>query len=479
MNRQDLNPTIFRAYDIRGIYPQSLNAVTTTLIGQAIGSEALARHQQSICVGYDGRLSSPELSSALIDGLRQSGVDVIDLGMVPTPALYFATHALSTGSGVMVTGSHNPAEYNGFKIMLGGHTLSGDEITGIYQRIANRQLAEGNGTLCSEDISTTYLDRILADRQLSRPLKAVIDCGNGVPGPWIVRLLEQFGCEVIPLYCDIDGTFPNHHPDPEKAENLIDLISKVRESAADIGLALDGDGDRLVVISNSGSIITADQLICLFSQDLLLRHPGAEIVYDVKCSLNLPLLIDKLGGKGDMWRCGHSMIKNRMRQTGALFGGEFSGHLFFAEQWYGFDDGLYAAVRLLQLLSNSDKTADELFSQFPPLPSTPIINIAISDDDKFRIIEQFSQLDFFPARVCNVDGLRVEYSDGWFGIRPSNTTPMLTLRIEALTVAALQKISQLLQLKLQQVIPDLQIPELAITNYINPIDRDNTHATVT
>ncbi|WP_428033104.1 phosphomannomutase/phosphoglucomutase [Amphritea sp.] len=479
MNGSDLNPTIFRAYDIRGIYPQSLNTAATVLIGQAIGSEALARHQQSICVGYDGRLSSPELCRALITGLQQSGIDVIDLGMLPTPALYFATHALNTGSGVMVTGSHNPAEYNGFKIMLAGHTLSGDEITALYQRIVSGQLNEGSGTLQKQDITPIYLQRILTDQKLNRPLKVAVDCGNGVPGPWIVRLLERFGCEVLPLYCDVDGSFPNHHPDPEKAENLVDLINKVGESAADIGLALDGDGDRLAVVSNSGEIITADQLICLFSQDLLLRHPGAEIVYDVKCSLNLPLLINKLGGKGDMWRCGHSMIKNRMRQTGALFGGEFSGHLFFAERWYGFDDGLYAAIRLLQLLSNSDKTADQLFSQFPPLPSTPMINIAVSDEDKFRIIAQFSQLDFFPARVCNVDGLRVEYSDGWFGIRPSNTTPMLTLRIEALTVAALQRISQLLQQKLQQVMPGLQIPELAVTNYTNPTDRDDTHATVT
>ncbi len=479
MNRQALTPTIFRAYDIRGIYPQSLNAASATLIGQAIGSEALARHQQNLCVGYDGRLSSPVLSRALIEGLRQSGVNVTDLGMVPTPGLYYATHALNTGSGVMVTGSHNPADYNGFKIMLDGHTLSGDEITGLYQRIANGQLTEGAGSLDTAEIGEAYLERVLTDRQLSKPLKVVVDCGNGVPGPWIVQLLERFGCEVTALYCDIDGTFPNHHPDPEKAENLTDLIRSVRQSGADIGLALDGDGDRLAVVSNSGTIITPDQLICLFSQDLLQRHPGAKIVYDVKCSLNLPLMIARLGGQGDMWRCGHSLIKNRMRQTQALFGGEFSGHLFFAEQWYGFDDGLYAAVRLLELLSNSDKTADQLFSQFQPLPSTPMINIAISDDDKFRVIEQFSQLDFFPGRVCHVDGLRVEYSDGWFGIRPSNTTPMLTLRIEATSIAALHKISQLLQQKLQQVMPDLQIPELAVTNYRNPTDRDDTHAIVT
>lgn len=479
MKSQQLNPAIFRAYDIRGVYPDSLNAASALLIGQAIGSEALERKQKTICVGYDGRLSSPDLSQALIRGLLRSGIDVIELGMIPTPALYFATHALHTGSGVMVTGSHNPADYNGFKIMLGGHTLSGDEIHGLYQRCMANELAQGNGVLKQQTISTGYLTRLLEGRQRPRPLNVVVDCGNGVPGPFIVALLQQFGCQVTPLYCDVDGHFPNHHPDPEKPENLIDLITKVRELKADIGLALDGDGDRLAVISNQGEIITPDQLICLFIQDLLQRRPGVEIVYDVKCSLNLGLLIDKLGGIGDMWRCGHSMIKNRMKQTGALFGGEFSGHLFFAEQWYGFDDGLYAAIRLLELLSNSEHSADQLFSQFPPLPCTPMINIAVSDENKFQLIDEIKKSDFSPATVYDIDGLRVEYNDGWFGIRPSNTTPMLTLRIEALTTAALQRISLQVEQTLKQVMPNLQIPELAVTNYTNPTNRDDTNATVT
>nr|WP_320136928.1 phosphomannomutase/phosphoglucomutase [uncultured Amphritea sp.] len=479
MKPQQLNPAIFRAYDIRGIYPDSLNADSALLIGQAIGSEALERNQKTICVGYDGRLSSPDLSQALIHGLLRSGIDVIELGMIPTPALYFATHALNTGSGVMVTGSHNPAQYNGFKIMLGGHTLAGDEIAGLYQRSIDNQLTRGKGALRTHNITETYLARILQERQLQRPLSIVVDCGNGVAGPLIVPLLQQFGCDVTPLYCDVDGHFPNHHPDPEKPENLIDLIAKVRELKADIGLALDGDGDRLAVINNNGEIITPDQLICLFIQDLLQRHPGANIVYDVKCSLNIGLLIEKLGGNADMWCCGHSMIKNRMRQTGALFGGEFSGHLFFAEQWYGFDDALYAAVRLLELLSRTEHTATALFQPFPALPSTPMINIAVEDENKFQLIEQMKQIDFSPATVYDVDGLRVEYTDGWFGIRPSNTTPMLTLRIEALTVTALHRIIRQVEAALQQVIPDLQIPELAVTNYTNPINRDDTDATVT
>lgn len=479
MKPLELKSTIFRAYDIRGIYPDSLNTDNATLIGQAIGSEALARGQTSICVGYDGRLSSPALSRALISGLLRSGIAVIELGMIPTPALYFATHALNTGSGVMVTGSHNPAHYNGFKIMLGGHTLSGNEISALYQRCINGPLSQGRGTQQRQTIDVPYLERILQGRQLKRPLKVVIDCGNGVSGPLFVQLLQRLGCDVTPLYCDVDGHFPNHHPDPEKAENLVDLIDTLHHLKADIGLALDGDGDRLAVISNTGEIITPDQLICLFSQDLLLRHPGAEIVYDVKCSLTLSRLIHKFGGIADMWCCGHSMIKNRMQQTGALFGGEFSGHLFFAEQWYGFDDGLYAAVRLLELLSNTPLSAAELFDPFTPLPATPIINIAVSDEHKFQLIEAIKKLNFSPAKICDVDGLRIEYCDGWFGIRPSNTTPMLTLRIEALTTEALHRISLQVEQMLQQFIPDLQIPELAVTNYTNPTDRDNTHATVT
>ncbi|WP_206441658.1 phosphomannomutase/phosphoglucomutase [Amphritea opalescens] len=479
MKPQALNPAIFRAYDIRGIYPDSLNSDTAMRIGQAIGSEALARQQNCICVAYDGRLSSPELAQALTAGLLSSGIDVIDLGMLPTPALYFATHALNTGSGVMVTGSHNPAQYNGFKIMLGGHTLSGEEITGLYQRCIDNQLSQGSGTRQQQQITEAYLERILQSRQLQRPLNVVVDCGNGVAGPLIVPLLQRLGCHVTPLYCDVDGHFPNHHPDPEKPENLVDLIDTVRELNADIGLAFDGDGDRLAVISNTGDIITPDQLICLFIQDLLQRQPGADIVYDVKCSLNIGLLIKKLGGNADMWCCGHSMIKNRMRQTGALFGGEFSGHLFFAEQWYGFDDGLYAAVRLLELLSQTEHSTAELFHPFSTLPSTPMINIAVPDDDKFQIIEQIKQINFSPATVCAVDGLRVEYADGWFGIRPSNTTPMLTLRIEALSTEALHRMCLQVEQTLKQVMPDLQIPELAVTNYTNPTNRDDTDATVT
>ncbi|BBB25406.1 phosphomannomutase/phosphoglucomutase [Amphritea japonica] len=474
-----INPAIFRAYDIRGTYPLNLNNETAKLIGQAIGSEALNRQQSTICVGYDGRLSSPVLSDALIAGLLQSGVSVIDLGMVPTPVLYFATHALDTGSGVMITGSHNPADYNGCKIMLGGHTLSGDEITGLYHRITSGDLAEGTGTLTQQDIKVLYHDRVLKNHILQRSLKVVVDCGNGIPGPWITPLLKAFGCQVIPLYCDVDGHFPNHHPDPEKAENLVDLITEVQQSGADIGLALDGDGDRLVVVDNQGKVITPDQLICLFAQDLLQRHPGSKIVYDVKCSITLPRLIDQLGGQSDMWCCGHSMIKNRMQQTKAMFGGEFSGHLFFAEQWYGFDDGLYAAVRLLELLGRTDLTVAELFHPFAPLPSTPMIHIPVTDESKFEIIEQFREFDFAPANVYSIDGLRVEYPDGWFGLRPSNTTPMLTLRVEALTSSALVRISALLEEKLKSIIPDLQIPELAFTNYTTSIYREDTNATDT
>lgn len=460
-----LNRQIFRAYDIRGIYPDNLNARTAEQIGQAIGSEALERDQHSICVGYDGRLSSPELSDALIRGLRRSGVDVVSIGEAPTPALYYAATTLCNGSGVMVTGSHNPKTYNGFKIMLGGHTLADTEIYDLYHRITAQQLScRGNGQLNNEDISDAYLQRLLQDHKPARPLRVALDCGNGVAGPWMLKMLAQAGCEVLPLYCDVNGHFPNHHPDPEKPENLQDLISLVNESGADIGLALDGDGDRLAVICNEGEIISPDQLICLFAETLLKTHPGARIVHDVKCSLLLRQLIQQQGGDADMWKCGHSMQKNRIRETGAMFGGEFSGHLFFADQWYGFDDGLYAAVRLLDLVADSSQRVADIFQQYPLLPCTPIINLATSEDQKFALVEALSQQSFEEAEIFTMDGLRVEYSDGWFGLRASNTTPILTLRAEAQNETSLKRICADLEQRLLKIDPDLQIPELAVTN---------------
>lgn len=460
-----LKPQIFRAYDIRGTYPDPLNASTAELIGQAIGSEALERQEACICVGYDGRLSSPELSNALIRGLRSSGIAVICIGEAPTPALYYAATTLSNGSGVMVTGSHNPKTYNGFKIMLAGHTLADREIFALYQRITEQRLIrQAPGKLEQKDIRAAYLQRLLRDHRPARPLRVAVDCGNGVAGPWMLDLLSQAGCDLIPLYCEVDGHFPNHHPDPEKPENLQDLIAAVQQSGADIGLALDGDGDRLAVISGQGEIISPDQLICLFTETLLRQHPGARIVHDVKCSLLLRQLIERLGGEADIWKCGHSMLKNRMRETAALFGGEFSGHLFFADHWYGFDDGLYAAVRMLSLLSLTEQSSSALFKQYPLLPCTPIINLPAADEQKFALVQALAEQHFDGAEVFTMDGLRVEYSDGWFGLRASNTTPMLTLRAEAQNSAALRRIWTDLEQRLQKTAPGLQIPELAVTN---------------
>lgn len=485
-----LPPEIFRAYDIRGIFGKTLNTQWAELIGMAIGREARSRNQSCMTVAYDGRLSSVELSNALIQGLLNSGINVINIGLAPTPALYFSTVNLETGSGVMVTGSHNPTDYNGFKIMLGGHTLCGNEISALCDRIKGQDFSSApviqSGQLSHADIRNSYLQQVRDAHPIAavsdatsptttgnKPLKVVVDCGNGVPGPWIIELLGLCGCDVIPLFCDVDGTFPNHHPNPEEIENLQQLIHSVLEHRADIGLALDGDGDRLGVVTNTGAVISADQLICLFADRMLLLHPGAEIVHDVKSSLSLSKLIREKGGIATMWQCGHSMIKNRMQQTGALMGGEFSGHLFFADHWYGFDDGLYSSVRLLSELANSGVNADQLFAPYPQPLATPMINIKVCEAEKFKLIDELKKQSFVPGTCYTIDGLRVEYGDGWFGIRASNTTPVLTLRIEADNPSALTRLKQLIQKKLKLVNPDLQIPELAVTNYTNTIDRES------
>lgn len=466
-----IDPNIFRAYDIRGIFGQTLSEACAEKIGQAIASEACARHISTLAVGYDGRLSGPALNDALIRGIITAGINVVSIGMVPTPGLYFATVLLGTGSGIMITGSHNPTDYNGFKIMLGGETLADEAIQQLHRRIVSDDLHSDPvpGHIRQQDVQPDYIARIAEQRTLdtqNTPLKVVIDCGNGVAGPWVLALTKHLGCEVIPLFCDVDGNFPNHHPDPEHAENLQDLIRTVKETGADIGLAFDGDGDRLGVVDNHGHIRNTDELLCLFALEVLQQHPGSEVVHDVKCSLNLRRLIENNGGKATMWRCGHSMIKGRMKQTGAAFGGEFTGHLFFAEDWYGFDDALYTAVRVLEMLiraKNNQQDAAALFDAplagYPACIATPMIHISSTEDTKFKIISQLQQLDFNDARVSTIDGLRVEFSDGWFGIRASNTSPNLTLRAEADTAEALQRIYTTIYSHLTQLAPELQVPQ--------------------
>lgn len=454
----DVPDSIFRAYDIRGVVGDTLTPDIVQIIGRAIGSEGIHRGQKQICVGYDGRHSSPELAEALSQGLMQAGMDVIRVGRVPTPVLYFAAHYLETGSGVMITGSHNPPEYNGLKMVLGGETLAGDAIQDLLQRIRNHQLEDGNGQQSEQDVRKAYIDRIVGDIAVATPLRVVVDAGNGVAGELGPELIRELGCEVTPLFCDVDGDFPNHHPDPGKPENLETLISTVREQGADLGIAFDGDGDRLGVVTNSGKIIWPDRLLMLFARDVVSRNPGADIIYDVKCSRRLATVINEYGGRPIMWKTGHSWIKAKMKSMGALLAGEMSGHIFFQERWYGFDDGIYAAARLLEILGIEDREADAIFAEFPEDESTPEINLPVPDDAKFALIERLAtDGDFGEASITDIDGVRVDYPDGWGLCRASNTTPNLVLRFEAESSEALERIKAIFREQLQKAEPSLSI----------------------
>ncbi|MCE8020740.1 phosphomannomutase/phosphoglucomutase [Halomonas sp. MCCC 1A11036] len=453
--------SIFRAYDIRGIVDDTLTEATVEKIGRAIGSEAAARNESTVIVARDGRLSGPRLSEALVRGLTAAGRDVIDIGMVPTPVLYFATHVLEgTASGVMVTGSHNPPDYNGFKIVLGGETLSGEAITALYKRIESGDLLKGQGSVRHEDVRDAYLERILGDIRLERPLKAVVDCGNGVAGELGPKLIEKLGVETIPLFAEIDGNFPNHHPDPGKLENLQDVIRTVKETGADIGLAFDGDGDRLGVVTPSGQLIYPDHLMMAFAEDMLERNPGARVIFDVKCTGNLAGVVEKAGGTPEMWRTGHSLIKARMKETGAQLAGEMSGHIFFQERWYGFDDGIYGAARLLEILSKQEDDADTFFARYPQDLGTPEINVHVTDENKFELVDKLAREgDFGDEGVkTTLDGIRVDYPDGWGLCRASNTTPVLVLRFEGKSDAALERIRNRFADALKQVDPALTLP---------------------
>ncbi len=462
-NAAHLPAGIFRAYDIRGVVGDSLTSETAYWIGRTIGSESLACGEPGVVVGRDGRLSGPELAAALIRGLRESGCNVTDIGMVPTPVLYFATHVLGASSGVMVTGSHNPPDYNGFKIVIAGHTLANERIQALHQRLENNDLASGSGSgsgsLTQVEVLEQYHQRIADDVVLARPLKVVVDCGNGVAGVNAPQLIEALGCEVIPLFCDVDGTFPNHHPDPGKPENLKDLIAKVAETGADLGLAFDGDGDRVGVVTNQGEMIYPDRLLMLFARDVLSRNPGADVIFDVKCTRGLAGLISGYGGRPLMWKTGHSLIKAKMKETGALLAGEMSGHIFFKERWYGFDDGIYSAVRLLEILSLEKRSAAEVFADFPVALSTPEINIKVTDERKFALIEALQRdAQWGDANLFTLDGVRVDYPHGWGLVRASNTTPVLVLRFEADDAAELARIQQVFHAQLKAVAPDLELP---------------------
>lgn len=453
--------SIFRAYDIRGIVDETLTEDGVRAIGQSIGSEAAARGESTVVVARDGRLSGPRLSKALIAGLRDAGRDVIDIGMVPTPVLYYATNILEgTRSGVMLTGSHNPANYNGLKIVLAGETLSGDTITDLYRRLAENDLSQGEGSLREEDVRERYLEQITGDVVVKRPLKAVVDCGNGVAGELGPELIRRLGVDTIALFDEIDGNFPNHHPDPGKPENLQDLIAKVKETGADIGLAFDGDGDRLGVVTPKGEILYPDRLMMALSEDLIERVPGARIIFDVKCTGNLATVIEKAGGTPEMWRTGHSLIKARMKETGAALAGEMSGHIFFKERWFGFDDGIYGAARLLEILAKQDVDADTFFDRYPQDLGTPEINVEVTDETKFAIVERLAREgDFGTDGVkTTLDGIRVDYTDGWGLCRASNTTPVLVLRFEGKSEESLERIKDSFRVALKQAEPSIVAP---------------------
>ena len=440
--------SIFRAYDIRGIYGETLTDEWSHQIGRAIGSEVLAKGQKCIAVARDGRLSGPALVKALSDGIRSSGCDVVDVGMVPTPVLYFATYYLDgLNSGVMLTGSHNPGNYNGFKIVIDGTTLSGDRIQSLYQRIVGDDLVSAEtGSYCETDVLQPYQAAYLKTHSLARPMKVVVDCGNGITGVQAPEALAALGCEVVPLFTEVDGTFPNHHPDPGDLKNLQDLIAAVKSENADLGLAFDGDGDRVGIVTPAGEVVFPDILLMALAEDMVSRNPGAKVIFDVKCTGTLFDLIRNAGGEPEMWQTGHSLIKARMKETGALLAGEMSGHIFFAEDWFGFDDALVASARILGIISRSDGDADALFGRYPSLCTTPEINIEVTEENKFALVDYLqNQADFGEGERRVIDGIRMDYADGWGLCRASNTSPKLVLRFEADNEAALDRIRTLFE----------------------------------
>ncbi len=450
---------IFKAYDIRGIVDKTLTEDTVRLVGRALGSYARERGRASFAVGRDGRLSGPRLSAALIEGLRSSGADVVDIGMGATPIAYFAANQLGCGSAVAVTGSHNPPDYNGLKMVVEGVTLSGEDIQDLRRRIEEGRFASGSGSLRTENVIEAYLARIVGDIRLARPMKIAIDCGNGVAGATAGELYRRLGCEVIELYSEVDGTFPNHHPDPSRPENLVDLVAAVKKHGAELGLAFDGDGDRLGVVTRDGRIVYPDRQLMLFAADVLSRNPGAEIVYDVKCTRHLAPWIRTHGGVPSMWKTGHSLIKARLKELKSPLAGEMSGHIFFGERWYGFDDGQYAGARLLEILSRSmDPSA--VLNALPESDSTPELQWQLVEGEPHRLIAQLAERGAFPGarEVIKLDGVRAEYEDGFGLARASNTTPIIVLRFEGEGQAALGRIQDVFRRELLALKPGAALP---------------------
>jgi phosphomannomutase/phosphoglucomutase len=451
--------SIFKAYDIRGVVDKTLTLDAVRQIGQAIATLARERGDRQAVVGRDGRLSGPGLLAALAQGLQAGGLDVIDLGEVATPMVYFAVHELQTGTGVMVTGSHNPPEYNGLKMVVGNEAIYGATIQALRQRIESGALAQGTGSYRQENIAERYLQRIVGDIQLARPMKLAIDCGNGVPGAYAPALFRALGCEVTELFCEVDGRFPNHHPDPAQLENLQDLMRCLRETDNELGFAFDGDGDRLGVVTKEGQVIFPDRQMMLFARDVLSRQPGAEIIYDVKCSRLLGDDIRRAGGRALMWKTGHSLVKAKLKETGAPLAGEMSGHIFFKERWYGFDDGLYAGARLLEIVSRAPD-ANAVLNALPNSAATPELHLHCAEGENHALIERLQREVVFPQarEVVTIDGVRAEYADGFGLARASNTTPVVVLRFEADHAQALARIQQEFKHALLRLKPDAALP---------------------
>ena len=457
-----LSKTIFKAYDIRGVIDSTLDAGVARSIGHAFGKAALAKGERKVVIGRDGRLSGPSLSAALAEGLQAAGVDVVDLGMVATPMVYFATNVLEgTRSGIMVTGSHNPPDYNGFKMVLAGEAIYGDAITGLYESIQahDGKDAEQQGSYSTHDIRAAYIERIVGDVKVARPIKIAVDCGNGVAGAFAGDLYRGMGCEVVELFCEVDGHFPNHHPDPAHPENLQDLIRALQSTDAEIGLAFDGDGDRLGIVTKDGHIIYPDRQMMLFAADVLERNPGAEILYDVKCTRHLGPWIEQHGGRPLMYKTGHSLVKAKLKETGAPLGGEMSGHIFFKDRWYGFDDGLYSGARMLELLTRHADPSSVL-NALPIATSTPELHLHLQEGENFALMDKLRADAKFPSseKINDIDGLRVEYADGFGLARSSNTTPVIVLRFEGESPEALARIQDEFRSVILAAKPDAELP---------------------
>ncbi len=455
----ELTPEIFRAYDIRGVIDKTLDSGVAKNVGQAIGTLALEAAAGPVVVARDGRLSGPYLMKGMIDGILSTGCDVLDIGGVPTGVLYFAAHEIAAGSGVMITGSHNPPDYNGFKIMIAGDTLYGDQISGLYHRIVAGEVKSGEGQATRKNVVPDYIQRIASDIQIEKPLRIVIDCGNGIGGVCAADTLRAVGAEVLPLFDEVDGTFPNHHPDPSEPENLKDLIESVRLMDADLGFAFDGDADRLGVVTLAGNIIYPDRVMMLLAMDVLDRVPGATILYDVKCTGHLPKVIKEAGGNPIMYKTGHSLMKAKMKEVGSPFAGEMSGHFFFGERWYGVDDGIYAAARLLEILAGLDTPPEAILNALPTSYSTPELKVQMQEGENHAFIESFkTAAQFDGAQISTIDGLRADFEDGWGLVRASNTTPILVVRFDAETEEALSRIKETFRSQMLELKPDLELP---------------------